>query len=150
MIIDELKNAALYKKMSPGIADALDYLCNTDFSQIAKGRHEIDGSRMYALVNEYESLPREKGVWEAHRQYIDVQYIYEGVEQIGYAPLDSLKITQAYSAEKDCLLLEGQGDLLTMREGYFAVFFPRDAHMPGLALKGPAPVKKIVVKVACQ
>ena len=34
-----------------------------------------------------------------------------------------------------------------MRPGLFAVFFPQDAHMPGLAVDQPEPVKKMVIKI---
>jgi len=37
---------------------------------------------------------------------------------------------------------------ITAEENYFAVFFPEDAHMPGLnANKTSSDIKKVVVKV---
>ena len=40
------------------------------------------------------------------------------------------------------------GDRVTATAGTFVVFYPHDAHMPGLALGKPSPVRKVVVKVA--
>ncbi len=119
-----------------------------DFTAMENGRYEINGDNVFALVQRYNSKPRDQGVWEAHRRYIDVQYIASGIESMGYAHIGNLKETQDYSAEKDVLLLDGQGDYFTARHDCFAVFYPEDAHMPGLAHENPTPVLKVVVKVA--
>ena len=44
MVIDDLKNAALYTGMHPRMKDAFRYLQQTDFSKIEPGRYEIDGA----------------------------------------------------------------------------------------------------------
>ena len=44
--------------------------------------------------------------------------------------------------------MTGQGDVVTLTGGTFALLFPHDAHMPRLALGAPEPVKKIVIKIA--
>jgi len=39
--------------------------------------------------------------------------------------------------------LEGKADLITLRSGYFVIFFPQDGHAPGLKMgKGAGRVKK--------
>ncbi len=148
MIIDGIKNAALYQGINPRIRTALEYLAKTDFSAMAPGRYEIDGSNIYALVQQYDTKPRDKGLWEAHRRYIDVQFVASGVETMGYAPIGNCAVTQEYSTEKDCALFSGKGDFLTAPAGTFLVFFPEDVHMPCLATEGAVPVRKVVVKVA--
>ena len=147
MIIDMTDNASFYNGLDKGISRALEYLKNTDFSKIPPGRYDIDGERLYVMVQEYETKPKAKGVWEAHRRYIDVQYLAEGVEAMGYAHIGNLTVQQEYSHEKDYELLSGKGDFFTARAGMFVVFFPHDAHMPSLARGAPAAVKKVVVKV---
>ena len=148
MIIDSIKNATFYKGIGTRIRTALEYLAKTDFATMAPGRYDIDGNNVYALVQQYQTRPREKGVWEAHRRCIDVQYVAAGIETMGYAPIGNLTLTQAYSPENDCELFAGNGDFVTARAGTFAVFFPGDAHMPCLASEAPASVLKVVVKVA--
>lgn len=147
MIFDQLKNAKLYNRLNPRIAWALEYLATRDFSTMKDDRHEIDGDNLFALVQRYESKPRDQTLWEAHQRYIDVQYIADGIETMGYTHIEGLKQIQAYSREKDVLKLDGEGDFLTARTGCFAIFYPEDAHMPGLAYKKPVPVVKVVVKV---
>ena len=148
MIVDHIRNAPLYSGIHPGIRRALAYLAQTDVAALASGRYDIDGERLFALVQRYDTKSREQGVWEAHRRYIDVQFVAAGVERLGYAPLDSLAVTQPYAPDKDCVLLAGNGDFVTASAGTFVVFFPQDAHMPCLACGPLRPVLKAVVKVA--
>jgi YhcH/YjgK/YiaL family protein len=149
MIIDTLENAKLYSSCLDGrLQAALEYLAGRDCAALPVGRHDIDGKRIYALVQHYETRPGEDGVWEAHRRYADVQFVAAGVERLGYAPLGLLTPTQAYAEDKDCALFAGSGDFFTLRAGAFAVFFPQDAHMPCRAAGAPAPVRKVVIKVA--
>jgi len=146
MIIDHLKNASQYAGADKRLVAALQYLQDTDLHSVPPGRYEIEGSDVFALVQEYESKPKNQGKWEAHRQYIDVQYVARGAELMGYAHLDRLK-PGAYDASRDFLPLEGEGDFFEMREGTFVILSSQDAHMPGIAVPLPQPVKKVVVKV---
>jgi len=148
MIIDHIKNASTYQGLTGGIRKALDYLAQTDFSALAPGRYEIEGDRVYALVQHYNTRLREKGLWEAHRRYIDVQFVSSGIESMGYAPLETMTVTQPYAADKDCVLFSGNGDFVTATSGTFVIFFPQDVHMPCLACGAPQPMLKVVVKVA--
>ena len=68
MIMDTIRNAALYKGIDPKLWKALEYLARTDFEEMAPGRYDIEGNNIYALVQQYETKPRGKDVWEAHRR----------------------------------------------------------------------------------
>ena len=107
----------------------------------------MDGENVFALVLHLETKPKKGAFWEAHRRYIDVQYLFEGAERMGRADLRALKPCAEYDAENDFLKLKGKGDFFTVPAGTFAVFWPHDAHMPGLAVQELKPVKKAVVKV---
>ncbi len=148
MIVDELKNAHLYRGLSARIDRALDYLCSAATAAQGPGKYEIDET-MYAWVLAYPSRTPDKGVWEAHRNFLDLQYIVEGVERICYAPIDRLAPGE-YDAEKDFWHFEGQGDLVTVPAGSFMLLWPSDGHMPCLMVDEPAPVKKVVVKIAVE
>lgn len=146
MIIDQLKNASSYFDISKNIGAALCYLCDTDLLKIEPGRYEIDGSNIYAMMQKYETKLKENGIWEAHRHYIDVQYIMKGTELIGYANIEYLKAGE-YDAVKDMLPLYGNGVYFEARAGTFVILMPQDAHMPGIAVSTPQSVEKIVLKV---
>ena len=55
MIFDKIENAHLYAKTHAGINKALNYLKNTNFLELANGKHEIEGDAIFAIVNEYET-----------------------------------------------------------------------------------------------
>lgn len=42
------------------------------------GRHEIDGDRVFALVQNYTTNPIEGALYEAHRRYSDIQFVFSG------------------------------------------------------------------------
>jgi YhcH/YjgK/YiaL family protein len=146
MIIDRISNAHLYYGVHAKLERVLDYIDITNVEVIPVGRHEIYGERMYVLVQEYNTKSKEHGVWEAHRQYVDFQYVVQGAEGIGYADINHLQQGE-YDSNKDFLPLHGEGDLVTVHKGSFMLLMPNDAHMPGLAIGVPAPVKKIVFKI---
>lgn len=159
MIIDQLKNvnAGFYVNLlssqggDPGLARriqaAFAYLQSTDLENAAPGKVEIDGDRVFALIQEYNTKPRAQGFWEAHRQYLDVQYVVKGLEHMGFANLEQLT-AGVYDASKDFLPLDGVGSFVLLPAGMFTIFMPQDGHMPGIAVNEPQPVKKVVVKVA--
>ncbi|MGO8749004.1 MAG: YhcH/YjgK/YiaL family protein [Thermoguttaceae bacterium] len=149
MILDRLENSGFYRGLDLRVTDALNYLAKTDFSRMPQGRHSLDGEELFALVQRYATKPVRDAKWEAHRRYVDVQYVVQGAEQMGYAPLDSrLTIRQPYDADKDIVFFDAQGGLFEVRAGMFVLFGPQDIHAPGLACSFgmPAEVLKVVVK----
>lgn len=146
MIIDTLENAFLYRPLGPRIARALDYLKTTDFSGMALGRHAIDQDLIFAIVNEYETIPCTEVELEGHRKYIDVQYLVSGSELIGYAPLLSQTPFQEYDKDEDYVLYRGAATFVRICAGMFSILYPHDLHMPCVG-EPPTPVRKVVVKV---
>jgi len=146
MVIDHIRNADAYRDLGPGIAAALDYLANTDFTKVESGRHEL-ANGLYAVIQRYETAPRDGKKWEAHKKHIDVQFIAEGSERIGYVDVTRLQPLTEYDAANDEMFLAGDGDFLHLTQGTFAIFYPEDAHMPKVTLDGRSEVRKVVVKV---
>lgn len=148
MVYDKIDNYALYAGISEGIRLGLEFLSKAD-AGLECGVHEISPS-VKAIVSEYESKAVNENGYEAHRAYIDIQYLLSGKETICSLPLEYLKETKPYSAEKDAAFYEEcgvVGQRMTVGNGYFAIYFPQDGHMPGLSLNGAEKVKKVVVKV---
>ena len=76
---------------------------------------------------------RTQGTWEAHRKYIDVQFVAAGVEEMGYANVKTLTIKKSYDERDDYSLFDGAGSFVTIPTGSFTFFFPEDGHIPGAA-----------------
>lgn len=146
MICDKLDHLETYTAISERLAKGLRLLKETDFSSMEPGRYEVDGNELYFMVQSYQSKEK-NDTPEAHKKYIDIQYILEGEELIGVGGLSEMTEEVTANPESDYWLYHGSLSYLKISSGYFAVFFPQDAHAPGIAAAEPAPVKKIVVKV---
>jgi YhcH/YjgK/YiaL family protein len=146
MIFDTLDKHALYSGLGYNLPAALKFLLETDLTSLPIGRMDIDGDNLYALVQEYVTKPVEQGVWEAHRKYIDVQYMVSGTERMGVANLRTMQLGE-YVAEKDFQPMRGLGNHLDVFAGAFVIFFPADAHMPGLQTHRSELIRKVVLKV---
>ena len=145
MIFDMLSNSNLYAGIAPRLKTAFDYLNNTDLAALPVGRINLDGDHIYVLVQEYLTKRLDQGFWESHRRYLDLQYMHSGCERIDFALLETMKLGE-YAEDRDFQAMTGTGSPLNLVAGSFAVFFPQDAHMPGLACGMQLQVKKIVVK----
>jgi len=129
---------------------AFSFLKETDLDTLELRRYDIEGDNLYALVSEYQTKEENAAKFEAHRKYADIQYVARGSEIIQITPLAMRDtITQEYDATRDI-------EFFTVKEhasfdanpGRFFVFFPGDAHKPGLRTGAePAPVRKIVLKL---
>jgi biofilm protein TabA len=147
MIMDQLNNAGLYQFSNPRIVRGLEFLQSESVASLTPGRIDLDGNLLFALVQEYSTRPEFECAWEAHRKYIDIQYLVAGQERIDYAPVASLQISNPYDSSKDRANYTGTGSLLHLQAGMFAIFFPHDAHRPCMAYRDPTSVRKIVLKV---
>ncbi|MBN2396158.1 MAG: YhcH/YjgK/YiaL family protein [Candidatus Atribacteria bacterium] len=147
MILDKIENIQFYNGIGVRLKQAFEYITATDFSEMTSGRHEIN-AEMFVLVNDYITKTDIAKVLEAHKKYIDVQYLLKGKELIEYESYDNHLISQAYDEVNDYLLYKPYGtSKLKFTEGMVAVFFPEDLHMPGIIDGNPCSIKKIVVKV---
>ncbi len=129
------------------MALAFNYLASTDFSQLALGKYEIDGSNVFAIVNEYETKDAENCVLEAHKKYIDIHYTLSGSEAIGTTFLTDQLPIKEYDEENDYMLFSGEITKQIIATGMFAVLYPQDIHSPGHHPKEKSFVRKVVMKV---
>jgi YhcH/YjgK/YiaL family protein len=128
---------------------AFIFLKNSDLQGLEVKRYDIDGDNLYAPVSEYLTKNEEDARYEAHCKYIDIQYIISGRELIGIAPISQKRdILEPYDSSKDIefLTVTGGENHLALPDRFF-IFFPDDAHRPGLKDGENSPVRKIVVKV---
>ena len=146
MIYDKLENYKSYEKISERLTKGLRLLTETDFSNLQPGKYEVDGDDLFYMIQSYQSKP-ENDTPEAHRKYLDVQYVFSGKELIGIGALSDMTEEVTAEPEKDFWLYHGPLSRVSLGNGYFAVLFPQDAHAPGIAAGDPEPVRKVVVKV---
>lgn len=149
MIIDTLQNAATYAPFHPLFAKAFAFLNDPATASLPAGRHDLQGSDLFALVQAYDSRLPENCALETHKTYIDIQFLLSGSEYIGYAPLTpALTEKTPYNPESDIAFFNGIGTPLPLTPGTFAILYPQDAHAPGICDGEPGPIRKIVIKIA--
>jgi biofilm protein TabA len=113
-------------------------------------RVDLDGDRVYALLQHARTRPRQDQQMEAHRDYADVQFALGDGEAMEVVPLEGLAVTRPYTAESDAELyaMPAEGSRLLMGNGTCAVLYPNDAHAPLQARDGiPQFSRRVVVKV---
>jgi biofilm protein TabA len=128
---------------------AFSFLKEKDLKTIEVKRHDIDGDNLYVLVSEYNTKNPEDAKYEAHRKYIDIQYVVTGKELIGIAPITAKEtVSQEYNGTKDIEYFSvKKGTMMQANPSKFFIFFPADAHMPNLKDGANSPVRKVVIKV---
>lgn len=134
---------------------ALDFLLDANnknvFSEVKPGQNktvEIEGRKIYAIFQEYETKWPNDVKIEAHKKYIDIQYIESGNERMFLSSYNHIKEENTYNQEKDVLFpkVDFYWQII-LKEGTAAIFYPEDLHGPCCSLDKPAYVKKIVIKV---
>ena len=147
MILATIEQAYRYANCHKGLSRGFEFLQTTKLDELPDGKLEIDGGRLYAIVAHDQGRGRDGAILEAHRKYIDIQYVISGNELIGWQPLASCRtVKQTYNSDTDlAFFLDRSSTWFELAPCSFAVFFPEDAHAP-LAAQGP--VHKVVVKVA--
>ena len=149
MIYASLEHAQLYAPLHPAFERAFAFLRESMKQPPAPGRYEIDGDRAYAMVQTYTTRPAQEVRWEAHRKYIDIQFMLSGRERIGCAGVEGMTDADAYNPDKDVQMASGAEALayLPLSRGMFVILYPQDAHQPTCQDEKASDVNKIVVKV---
>ena len=132
------------------ILKVLDYIAETDFSNMELGRHSLDGDRIFIIRSNSETSPTDQRKAETHRKYIDIQFMLEGIEDIGVACVsDGLTMSEDLLDEKDIAFYSNvpNESFITLHSGDFAVLFPEDVHRPLCQTNGCKTVKKVIGKV---
>ena len=150
--IHENSNLAL---LPEPLQRAVNFLKETDLAHHEPGRVELDGDRMILQVLDQTTGPREGLRPEVHRKYIDVQFLAAGgPERIGWYPdLGDNEVDEdLLDTPRDICFYKNNANaregVIEMQPGSYAMFFPWDVHIPAIQAGSPAPIRKIVVKVA--
>ena len=146
MVIDKIENYRLYSTLTKRLAKGFEFIINTDLTAIESGKYEIDNDDIFAIVQEYDTKEEHDCVLEGHHKYIDIQYVIQGVEIMGFTPLTN-QVAVEENLEKDYTFYKGETSMLRVEEGMFTLFFPEDLHRPGVKAGQISKVKKVVVKV---
>lgn len=152
MIFDTVKNAKAYGGLGKEIQRVLEAAAAYTPENYTTGQVKLDGDDLYMNLAAYETHAFEDGLFEAHRQYLDVMVMIEGSEMVYVKRTHLLKnLTMEYTPHLDALLAkEAQKEdvsAILLSAGDFLVLFPDEAHAPGCDYLQTKQVKKIIGKV---
>lgn len=134
------------KELSENIQKGLEWLRINDLDKFSDGRYAIDGEKIFVNIQSYET--KRDALFEAHRKYIDIQYMIEGEEKIGVAKYSECKNEIPYDNIRDIEFLSCKADnYQLLKKDEFLILYPEDAHKPSIAIDNPNKVKKAVVKI---
>lgn len=147
MILDDLQLHRRYEKLHPGFAAAFLALQDPGLAFKEPGRYAIDGKRLSLIIGKEAGRGREGAKLEAHRRFIDIQFMIAGDEEMGWRTLSECKhVTKAYSEDDDLMFFgDAPESWFSVPPGKFTIFFPDDAHAP---LAGHGQLHKAVMKIA--
>jgi YhcH/YjgK/YiaL family protein len=147
MIYDTLEHLDRYCGLNPAVLRGLTWLRDADLASMTDGRYELDGDDLYVSLSTYTTR-KVNDRPEAHRAYADIQFLAEGAEEVGVAPLEEMNREVEAKPEGDIWFYSGSVENLTLTGRRFMVFFPGDAHAPCIAPHGQEQsVRKCLLKV---
>lgn len=147
MIIGNIHNLEECAFLEKQIKECFAYAKTHDLSGWEKGRHDIDGDRLFVNIVEYTTTVPEERFWEAHKHYLDVHVMLRGTEQIDLNFIQNMKLGDFVEAD-DFLPMEGEKKVsVILKDGDFLICYPSDGHRTAVAADGPETIKKAIFKV---
>ena len=146
MIICPWKEVRRYVGTVPGLEEAIAAI--EAMESYEPGVYPLSNDGRIVISATVTTHDGETARLEAHRNYLDIQYVLEGEEYMGWAPTDTLDVAVPYSAEKDISLHSGDCQFIHIPAGYCYIVFPEDAHAPAVHLNGKAcTAQRMVIKL---
>ena len=146
MILDSLNNYKNYLNINPLFKDGFDFLINTNLKELTLGDHILKDENLIAKVAKEQGKTKDQAKLEAHKKYIDIQFVISGTDNIGWSPLSEAKEKESdFNFEKDFVLFKDTPQQwITVPENHFVIFFPNDAHAP---MVSEGILHKVILKV---
>jgi biofilm protein TabA len=135
--------------LHPAFAKAFAFLRRPDLASLAPGKYVIDGDKVFCLISKVPGKTKSEAQLEAHRKYIDIQFIMAGTDEMGWRPTrDCKEAAIPYDEAKDIMFFKDAPEAwITVPVNSFVIYFPTDAHAP---LVSTGELHKAVVKIAVE
>ena len=144
MIVCPFKDLKRYAASIPGLEEAMTAMAAV--TDLTPRTIPLSGDNRIIIQSYNTKLPAE-GRPEAHREFLDIQYVVEGEECVGWADVATLTPDGDFNAGSDIGFYQGHVDFVRVGAGCCYVVFPEDAHQPGTAVAEPKACVKMVVKL---
>ena len=145
MIFAKLSDAPLYRGINPRLDRALDLLTDDFLSSVGTERMPLEGTDLYVTRYERTTYTDESRLFEFHRDYLDIFLLLKGEEREDFAASEAVAVCKQHDDYWGGPAAAAERVIL--RPGSFVVFFPGEAHRPGMAVDAPQEVSRIVFKI---
>ena len=104
----------------------------------------------FVLEQAYITKNKEDCLFESHKKYIDIQYMFEGDEIMEVENVNNLLIETDYKEDLDYAKHAQfkNASVLKIKKNELAIFYPNDAHMPCIKMDENIKIIKAVFKIA--
>lgn len=147
-ILEYNKNKNDTSRINCRIDNAIEFISKLDFANLKVGMYKVTPD-FFFTVQEYKAPVENESIYESHRKYIDIQWVYEGREKLFIADVYSLSPSDTYNEEKDVIHYHRSNNLteIVLSPGSCAILFPKDAHRVVQFNAHASTVKKVVGKL---
>ncbi|MBK4715638.1 MULTISPECIES: YhcH/YjgK/YiaL family protein [Tenebrionibacter/Tenebrionicola group] len=113
------------------------------------GRYAIDGDRLFVLISDDMTEPREARLAEYHMHYLEIHIVLDGREGIAFSCHPAGHAGNNWLVENDVVFIaEGQQEkILILEPDDFAIFWPGEVYKPLCAVDEPARLRKAIIKM---
>ena len=138
MIVGRIADVACQKSTLPAaVVRALEALQKVDLAAKDAGRYEIDGDKLFYLVQDVELRTMDASRTEAHNKYADIQIPLSTSERNGFSmPQANLAAVDDQLEAKDLAFYPAPANesFIDINPGAYVVFLPKELHRPCLAI----------------
>ena len=151
MIVAKNADAANYRGFSPLLDRALDLLTPEFLASVGTETVHMDGDKLYATLNIFDTAPDAETFFESHKLYLDIHAVTKGEERMEIADPKALTVDEVKSKPEGDFYAytekSAEHQTLILRPGTFLVAFPDDAHRCKGQVDGVSQVEKVVFKI---
>lgn len=146
MIVCAIKDLEKFLGLNKNFATVIEFLKNNNIEELPIGKTDVDGDNVFISTQEFEGKTKDVAKLETHIKYIDIQMPFSTTENIGWKNIYNLNLpTQPYNENDDIAFFDDEAtSYIALQPGECVIFFPEDAHAPGIA---NGKLRKAVIKV---
>jgi YhcH/YjgK/YiaL family protein len=140
----------LYAKLNKNFGKIFEIAKKAMTDIPAVGRYEVDGDDCFYMIQEYDTKEPSRARYETHDNYIDIQIILRGEEEIRFETPDKLSTETEYNPDKDIAFqhMTDEYDSVRLVSGELSIIFTKEPHAPSLSTaNGQSHVIKLIAKV---
>ena len=149
MIYDSLSNLDRYKNIKY-ISEIQRFIEKNNVLNLPNGDIDIKGEDLFVKVLKYSPSDSSKNFFETHRDYMDVQIVFRGVELMQFVQPIYTSKTSDFKLKGDFTFFKASERIseIIVGENEFTIFFPGEPHKPGCTyLDDTSEILKLVFKV---